>query len=520
MKRFAVLLTALFGAVVFAQDLPKIAVYVTGNVPDDEKKALGTKMLAELVNSGRYIGIERSTAFLAEIDKEQVKQRSGAIDDKQISLLGRQFGVTYVCIADITPALGAFQISARIVDVETAQVAFIGESNSALKTLDDLASVSVEVVRKMFGGGAAQYTITANASPNNGGYVSRNPNQTYYAPGTIVSITATPASGYAFTGWSGSSASTKATLTAPIDRDLTLTANFNSMLDVESEDESAAQSYTLTINVVPSDGGYITRSPDKETYAAGEEVTVTATPASGYEFYGWEYVSEIIKANNMTINMNSDKQLWAHFYFESKSNELLRRQNYETVEKPTHKNVLLVDMLFPPLRSLIENDLCLNLQYERILSNKFGLMLKYEYVNSTNNELVSRIQSFETHSRYYPLINGKGVFFFDGMLGYYVNTLSGDYRYYSNGFYGPGMYDYLKWGISYGARRSWSWFTFEFSLGWVFAFKINYDAKIVEHGGEYYNNITYSEVAWTFDEIGVLFGGAGPRLVVALGCRF
>jgi hypothetical protein len=150
-KKMAALLV-LFSAVVFAQDLPKIAVYVTGDVPDSEKKALGTKILAELVNSGRYIGIERSTAFLAEIDKEHVKQRSGAIDDKQISQIGVQFGVKYVCIADITPALGAFQISARVVDVETAQVTFIGEANSALKTLDDLASVSEQVVKKMFGG--------------------------------------------------------------------------------------------------------------------------------------------------------------------------------------------------------------------------------------------------------------------------------------------------------------------------------------------------------------------------------
>jgi hypothetical protein len=148
-----VALLVLFSAVVFAQDLPKIAVYVTGDVPDSEKKALGTKILAELVNSGRYIGIERSTAFLAEIDKEHVKQRSGAIDDKQISQIGVQFGVKYVCIADITPALGAFQISARVVDVETAQVTFIGEANSSLKTLDDLASVSEQVVKKMFGEG-------------------------------------------------------------------------------------------------------------------------------------------------------------------------------------------------------------------------------------------------------------------------------------------------------------------------------------------------------------------------------
>jgi hypothetical protein len=135
----------------FAQDLPRIAVYVTGDVPENEKTALGTRLLASLINSGRYKGIERSNAFLAEVEKEQVKQRSGAIDDGQISELGRQFGVKFICIANITPAFGEFQVSARVVNVETAEVEFIGESASPLKSMTDLARVSDQVVKNMFG---------------------------------------------------------------------------------------------------------------------------------------------------------------------------------------------------------------------------------------------------------------------------------------------------------------------------------------------------------------------------------
>jgi hypothetical protein len=151
MKRIAFLLAALLCSAAAAQDLPKIAVYVTGDVSENEKRALGTRMLATLINSGRYIGIERSSGFIAEIEKEQERQRSGAIDDSQISELGRQFGVTYVCIADITPAFGSYQVSARIVDVETAVVVFIGDAHSPLKTMNDLADVSEKVVRAMFG---------------------------------------------------------------------------------------------------------------------------------------------------------------------------------------------------------------------------------------------------------------------------------------------------------------------------------------------------------------------------------
>jgi hypothetical protein len=150
-KKTVFLMLALLCSLVFAQDQPKIAVYVTGDVPDNEKSALGTRMLASLVNSGRYIGIERSSLFLAEIEREQEKQRSGAIDDGQISELGKQFGVKYVCIAAITPAFGSFQVSARIVDVETAEVAAIGESFSPLASAADFTEVSDEVVRNMFG---------------------------------------------------------------------------------------------------------------------------------------------------------------------------------------------------------------------------------------------------------------------------------------------------------------------------------------------------------------------------------
>jgi len=130
---------------------PNIAVYVTGGASDDEKSALGTRILASLVNSGRYRGIERSNTFLAEIDREMEKQMSGAIDDNQISKVGKQFGVKFICIVDITPAYESFQVSARIVNVETAEVAYIGEAFCPRKTALYITWVSEQVVRKMFG---------------------------------------------------------------------------------------------------------------------------------------------------------------------------------------------------------------------------------------------------------------------------------------------------------------------------------------------------------------------------------
>jgi hypothetical protein len=148
-KKIALLLVVFFCTAAFAEGLPRIAVYVTGDVPENVKKALSTRMLSAFINLGRYDGIERSNAFLAEIEKEQIRQRSGAIDDSQISELGKQFGVKFICIADITPLFDAYQISARIVDVETARILHIGEAYSPLQTVDDFRSASHEVVRVM-----------------------------------------------------------------------------------------------------------------------------------------------------------------------------------------------------------------------------------------------------------------------------------------------------------------------------------------------------------------------------------
>jgi uncharacterized repeat protein (TIGR02543 family) len=309
----AALAVIVIAAGAFAQDLPRIAVYVTGDVPDNEKKALGTRMLASLINSGRYKGIERSNAFLAEIEKEQVKQRSGAIDDGQISELGRQFGVKFVCIADITPAFGEFQVSARVVNVETAEVEFIGESSSPLKSMTDLALVSNQVVKNMFGDApraAAEpkpepkpaapttYTLTVS-NPTNGGAVSVSPQKEAYNAGEQVTITAEPYGGFAFGSWAGAASSTKNTVTVMMNGNLRLTANF-------------LPTYILTADASPPDGGVVSASPQKAAYTAGEQVTVTARPHKGYTFAKWSGAASSANAS-VTITVNNNVTLTANF---------------------------------------------------------------------------------------------------------------------------------------------------------------------------------------------------------------
>jgi hypothetical protein len=162
-KTLILLMTLCYIPIIFARDVndkvnvnvnskPPIAVYVTGGHDAGVNRALTTRLLEAFVNSERYAAIERSGDFLAEIDREQARQRSGAVDDEQIRELGRQAGAHFVCVADITPALGSFQVSARIINVETAAVVAIGVSDSRLRTMDDLTAASNKIVAMLLGG--------------------------------------------------------------------------------------------------------------------------------------------------------------------------------------------------------------------------------------------------------------------------------------------------------------------------------------------------------------------------------
>ena len=79
----------------------------------------------------------------------------------------------------------------------------------------------------------------------------------------------------------------------------------------EPEPEPEVSQFTLTVTA--GEGGTI--STEGGTYDEGTEVTITATPAEGYEFVGWyndsgELVSEEI---TFSINVITDFQLTSSF---------------------------------------------------------------------------------------------------------------------------------------------------------------------------------------------------------------
>ena len=150
-KHLFFLFAALLCAGAFAQDLPKITVYVSGNLNANDKKALEARMLTSIFKSGRYRVVDRSEESTDKLATEHIKQRDGSVDEEQIKRLGKQYGVDFICIAYVNPAFGKLQVSVRILNVETAEVVFADNDSGQLRSMEDLPKALDKVFENMFG---------------------------------------------------------------------------------------------------------------------------------------------------------------------------------------------------------------------------------------------------------------------------------------------------------------------------------------------------------------------------------
>ena len=111
-----------------------------------------------------------------------------------------------------------------------------------------------------------------------------------FASGTAVLLTATPATGSTFAGWSGGGCTGTGQCTVTVTSTTGVTATFN-VAPVSSTQPS--QPLTLTVGV--SGKGKVTSTPAgincgktcSATYPSGTAVTLTATPGAGFFFRGW-----------------------------------------------------------------------------------------------------------------------------------------------------------------------------------------------------------------------------------------
>ncbi|OGS69759.1 MAG: hypothetical protein A3F91_08490 [Flavobacteria bacterium RIFCSPLOWO2_12_FULL_35_11] len=142
----------------------------------------------------------------------------------------------------------------------------------------------------------AQFAVNTSALPVAGGSTTGSGS---FDVGSNVTVTATANTGYTFVNWTlaGVQVSTNANYTFVLSANTTLIANF------------AVSAYTLNVTAV---NGTVVKNPDNATYNNGDNVELTATPNSGYEFLNW--TGDATGTNNpLTVLMDGNKNITANF---------------------------------------------------------------------------------------------------------------------------------------------------------------------------------------------------------------
>ena len=146
------------------------------------------------------------------------------------------------------------------------------------------------------------YTISVSANPNNGGTVSGGGT---YQQGQSCTVHATANTGYTFTNWTenGNVVSTNANYTFTVNGNRTLVANFQ------------MQSYTITVTANPAIGGTVSGGGN---FNYGQSCTLTATPATGYNFVRWTKNGQQVSTNaTYTFSVTESAAFVAQFQLQS-----------------------------------------------------------------------------------------------------------------------------------------------------------------------------------------------------------
>ena len=137
-------------------------------------------------------------------------------------------------------------------------------------------------------GSTEQYNLTVTTVGN--GSVTLNPAGGTYPAGMLVQLTAEPAVGYEFTGWSGALGGSTNPTYIVMDADKTVTATFTELPPVD-----------LTVNIVGN--GSVTLDPPGGTYPTGTDVELTANADTGWYFSGWSGdLSGLTNPNSITMD--------------------------------------------------------------------------------------------------------------------------------------------------------------------------------------------------------------------------
>lgn len=150
------------------------------------------------------------------------------------------------------------------------------------------------------------FTVSTSANPTIGGNTTGDGT---FASGTEVTVSATTNPNYVFVNWTenGTVASSSDSYTFTLSSDRDLIANFEAI------------EYSVTTSPNPTAGG---STSGEGTYTSGTEVTVSASPNSGYAFVNWTDNGTVLSnAMSYSFTLTSDRSLVANFELTSNLTE-------------------------------------------------------------------------------------------------------------------------------------------------------------------------------------------------------
>lgn len=202
----------------------------------------------------------------------------------------------FIYDADTIVTLVASADSGYVFQNWTGDVGTIADANSATTTITMTGDYAITA-------NFSQIMHTLTMAVNGSGSAIPTEGSHDYAQGTVVNISATPASGWKFDNWTGdvadpNSASTSVTM----DSSKAVTANFSQTI------------YTLTVLV--NGNGSTVPTAGSHVYAEGTVVDISAVPDIDWEFDSWTgdvgTIADVDSATT-TITMNGDYTIAADF---------------------------------------------------------------------------------------------------------------------------------------------------------------------------------------------------------------
>lgn len=140
-----------------------------------------------------------------------------------------------------------------------------------------------------------QYTITTSVTPTGSGTVTGGGT---YDNGSVISLSASPNSGYHFVSWSDGNTNNP--------RSVTVTSN-QSFQAMFVQDSSPVNQYTVTTSVTPTGSGNVSGGG---VYDEDSVISLTATPNNGYQFDSW---SDGNTSNPRSVTVSSNLSFTAQF---------------------------------------------------------------------------------------------------------------------------------------------------------------------------------------------------------------